>query len=80
MTALYSFYNRYLLGRDGPSLMAAIHSIWDRECSTASEHLLHATVLLNASAPSGEVGLTGGTNVLSHKLKEFLSRHDDICQ
>ena len=79
MAALHSFYNQYLLGRDGPSLMAAIHAIWDRDCSTATWHLLHDTVLLNASTPGGEVGLTGGSNILSHKLNDFLSKHGDFC-
>ena len=71
--ALNSFYNKYLLGKDGPELLAAIHSIWDGDWMSARSHLQAKLVILNASAEDGFAGDHGGSNILSWKLKGYIS-------
>ena len=75
--ALSSFSDTYLQGRDGPALLAAIHSIWDGNLTRASEYLFDDNILLNASFPNGDTGLAGGTNALSSLLRKYIIRHSD---
>lgn len=72
ISVLHSFYNDYLAGNDGNALLAAIHSIWDGDWRSAKRFLDQEVVLLNASTPDGYRTPRGGTNILSHKLKEYL--------